>query len=335
MLLAAWVSRRFEEHGVADHGRVEPLLLGRIQLGVADGPDHVGQGGGQGPERGQGALAGLGVAGEADQGQDDQPAVRLLGDERQGRGGHDVGDRRQLLGGGLGRGDEPGDRLGGGRQQQHPSDDAVQLVQLELQAGGDPEVAAAAADRPEQVGMGLGVGADRPAVGGDQLGGEQVVDGQAVLADQVADAAAQGDAADAHRGGVTEADGQPVPGRLGGHLPGGQAGLGPGGPLGGVDLQRLELRQVEHDPAVADAVAGAAVPATADGQLQPALGRERDHLGDLGGVGGPDDRLGSAAEPAVEQRSCLVVVGVVGGDHPTVDGGAQLPPDRQGLGAGT
>ena len=77
--------------------------------------------------------------------------------------------------------------------------------------------------------------------------------------------------------------------------------IGPGayppGPLGGVDLQRLELRQVDHDPAVADAVAGAAVPAAADGQLQPALGRERGHLGDLGGVGGPDDRLGSAVEP--------------------------------------
>jgi hypothetical protein len=66
----------------------------------------------------------------------------------------------------------------------------------------------------------------------------------------------------------------------------------------------------------------------------PELDGIADHLGDLGGVGGPDDRLGSAVEPAVEQCSCLVVVGVVGGDHPTVDGPAQPPPDRQGLGAG-
>jgi hypothetical protein len=126
-----------------------------------------------------------------------------------------------------------------------------------------------------------------------------------------------------------------VPGRLGGQLPGGQAGLRAGGPLGGVDLQRLELAQVEHDPAVRDAVAGTAVPAAADGQLEPALGRQRDDLGDLGGVGWPDDRPRSTVEPAVEQRSRLVVVGVVGGDRPTVDGRvAQLPPDRQGLGAG-
>jgi hypothetical protein len=119
---------------------------------------------------------------------------------------------------------------------------------MEPQAGGDPEVAAAAADRPEELGMGVGVGADRPAVGGHQLGRQQAVDGQAVLAGQVPDAAAQGEAPDAHRRGVAEADGQPVPGRLGGHLPGGQAGLRPGGPPGGVDLQRLELGQVEHDP---------------------------------------------------------------------------------------
>jgi hypothetical protein len=182
--------------------------------------------------------------------------------------------------------------------------------------------------------MGAGVGADRPAVGGDQLGGQQAVDGEAVLAGQVADAAAHGDATDTHRGGVAETDGQPVPGRLAGELTGGQSRLGPGGLPGGVDLQRLEVRQVEHDAPIADAMAGTAVPAATDGQLQPALGRQRDHLGDLGGIGGPHDGLGSAVEPAVEQRSCLVVAGVVGGDDPAVDGRAQLPPDRQGLGAG-
>jgi hypothetical protein len=34
-------------------------------------------------------------------------------------------------------------------------------------------------------------------------------------------------------------------------------------------------------------VSGEAVAAAADGQLQPGLARERDDLGDLGGVGGP------------------------------------------------
>jgi hypothetical protein len=83
-------------------------------------------------------------------------------------------------------------------------------VQPVLEAGGHPEVAAAAADRPEQVGVVLVVGPQQPAVGGDEVGGQQVVDGQAVLADQVADAAAKGDAADADRAGVAEPGRQPI-----------------------------------------------------------------------------------------------------------------------------
>ena len=65
-------------------------------------------------------------------------------------------------------------------------------MQPEPEAGGDPEVAAAAPDGPEQVGVVLVVDLEDLAVGGDQLGREQVVDGQAVLADQEPDPAAEG-----------------------------------------------------------------------------------------------------------------------------------------------
>jgi hypothetical protein len=132
-----------------------------------------------------------------------------------GGGGHAVGDGRQLLGGGLGLGDEPGDHLRAGRQQQHATHDGGQRVQPEPEPGGHPEVAATTPDRPEQVGMVLGVHLQQLAVGGDQLGGQQVVDGQAVLSDQVADPAAQGDPADPHRAGVAEPGRQPI-GRGGG-----------------------------------------------------------------------------------------------------------------------
>ena len=94
--------------------------------------------------------------------------------------------------------------VGRRRQEQHPADDLVDLVQAEPEPGRDPEVAAAAADRPEQVGLGLGVDATELAVGGHDLGREQVVDGQAVLANQVPDAAAERDPADPDRAGVAE-----------------------------------------------------------------------------------------------------------------------------------
>ena len=86
----------------------------------------------------------------------------------------------------------------------------VDRVEPELEAGRDAEVAAAAADRPEQVRIVLGVDAEELAVGGHDLGGEQVVDREAVLADEVADAAAERDPADPDRAGVAEPDRQAV-----------------------------------------------------------------------------------------------------------------------------
>ena len=121
----------------------------------------------------------------------DELAVQARRHERHRRGGHDVGDRRELSGAASAASMNPRDRLGRGGQQQHPADDLGQLVEPELEPGHDPEVAAAAADRPEQVRLVLGVDQPDLAVGGHDLGGEQVVDRQAVLADEVADAAAE------------------------------------------------------------------------------------------------------------------------------------------------
>ena len=58
-----------------------------------------------------------------------------------------------------------------------------------LQPRGDAEVPAAAAQRPEQVGVVVGVDAQDLAVRRHDLGGEQVVDRHPVLADEEADAA--------------------------------------------------------------------------------------------------------------------------------------------------
>jgi hypothetical protein len=76
----------------------------------------------------------------------------------------------------------------------------------------------------------------------------------------------------------------------GGVLARGQARAGPGGPLPQVDLQPLEVGQVQDDAAIGGAVAGAAVPAAADRQLQPAVAGQADDPGDLGGIGWSDDR---------------------------------------------
>ena len=69
-------------------------------------------------------------------------------------------------------------------------------MQPEQERGDDAEVAAAAADRPVEVGVLLGVGAHALAAREHQLGLEEVVDRQPELAGQVAEAAAEREAAD-------------------------------------------------------------------------------------------------------------------------------------------
>jgi hypothetical protein len=73
-------------------------------------------------------------------------------------------------------------------------------VELEGEAGDDAEVPAAAAQSPEQVGVGAGVDLQHLAAGGDQLGADQIVAAHAVLVAQPAEAAAEGEAGDAGAG---------------------------------------------------------------------------------------------------------------------------------------
>ena len=97
-------------------------------------------------------------------------------------------------------------------------DDLVDLVRLQLQRGDHTEVSTGAADGPEQVGVMLVVDAERRPSASDDLGGDDVVDGQAVLARQVSDAAGGGETTDAHVAVVARAHGQAVRGERLGHL---------------------------------------------------------------------------------------------------------------------
>jgi hypothetical protein len=171
------------------------------------------------------------------------------------------------------------------------------------------------------------------AVGGDQLGRQQVVDGQAESSDQEPDPAAEGQPADPDRPGVAEPGGQPVLADGGGVGAGGEPGLGPGRPAIGVDVEGGQLRQVEHQAAVAEAVAGQAVPAAAHGQLHSVVAGQADHPGDLGRRDGPDDRRRPAVPLAVEDLAGLVVAGVARGGDAPVEAVAELG-DRDGPGRG-
>src|SRR5918994_7004447 len=146
-----------------------------------------------------------------------------------------------------------------------------------------------------------------------------------MLAHEVADAAAQRDPPDTYRASVPEARREAVGARRSGVFPRGQAGLGPRGAPLEVDLERLNLREVEHDPPFGGAVTGGAVAAALDGELQPTLARERHHARDVGCVLRPDDERWPAVDPAVENGARLVVVPVPGAYQLAPDVGGKLP----------
>jgi hypothetical protein len=188
-------------------------------------------------------------------------------------------------------------------------------VEPVVEAGDDAEVATASPDRPEEVCVAVAVDLQDLAVGGHHLRAEQVVDRQPVLAHEVADATAEREAADPDRGRVAKAHGEPVAGGGRRHLTRGEAAGGMHDPRVGVDLERSQSAEVEHEAALARAVAGSAVAAAANRELDAGLSRERDDARDLAGICGSDDRRRAAVDRREEDGARRLVAGLVRPDH--------------------
>jgi hypothetical protein len=168
--------------------------------------------------------------------------------------------------------------------------------------------------RPEQVRVALAVHLEGLAVGGHELDPLDRVDGEPELAAQPADPAAQGDAANADARAVAERDDQAVDRGGGGQPAGGGSRLDPGGPSGRVDLDGPHRRQVDQQPALGAAVAGQAVTAAADRDLEAGAGGELQRPGDVPGVGRPDDQRRVEVAEQVVAPPGVVVAGVAGAE---------------------
>src|SRR6185436_20291083 len=140
---------------------------------------------------------------------------------------------------------------------------------------------------------------------------------------QVADAAAHHEPAEPDRSGVPEPDGETMLRERRRHVARGEPAADPTGPALDVDLEVAKVANVEDDPAVRRAVGGATVSAAPDGQLQATLQGNREHRGDVTGVGDAGDRGRAAVEAAVDDRPGGVVVRVAGRDDGAPDARAQ------------
>ena len=186
----------------------------------------------------------------------------------------------------------------------------------------DAEVAAAAAERPEHVGVLVGGDREHLARRGDELDLAQRVDGEALLTHEPADAAAEGEAADAHVAGVARADRQAERCEDRGDVR--PSGTAPDAhePVG-ANLDRGELGEVD-DEAVVDRQE--AVSAAADGDGQAGCRGEADGRRDLLDGARSHHDLGFA--DAGEDRGAGVVFGGAGSVRPAGNAFVQLREDR-------
>ena len=279
----------------------------RVQHGVRHRPELHEGGRAELPERSDVFLRPFRlpeVTGDAD-GQLRAGAVGRVHEARErhevvGRAGREVPvETEELLGGLEGMRDEPADDQGAHR------------VEAELEGRDHPEVPAAAAQAPEQIGVLALGGGEGAAVRGDHARREEVVRGQAVPGHQPAEPAAQRQPGDAGRRDDAAGDGEAVELRLAVQLAPAHARLHARRTGGRVDVDALQWREVDRDAALADAPAGDAVTAPANRDLQARLAGEVDGGDDVGLAVAPRDQRGAPVDEAVVDASRLLVARLV------------------------
>jgi hypothetical protein len=87
----------------------------------------------------------------------------------------------------------------------------------------------------------------------------------------------------------------------------------------GVDIDPAHARKVDDQAGVAHGVSGHIVPATAHGDYEALLARERNGSGHVGFVLTADNQLGAPVDHAVEDAPGLVILGVAGANDRAAD----------------
>lgn len=208
--------------------------------------------------------------------------------------------------------------------------DGADRMQGELELGDHAEAPAASADRPEQVPvLGLAQAPDL-AVRGDDLGGHEVVDAQAVLPGQPAHPTTERQPADT--GVAHQPDRECEPVLLGGcdRIYQQRATRHPGPPVLGIHDHGAHLAQVDHQPVVHHRAAGDPVCAAPDGHFEPVLHGEPHGRRHVGCRPAADDHGWSPVDGGVPHPPSLLVLSVVGHQH----GAGQLRPQGANVGTG-
>ena len=154
-------------------------------------------------------------------------------------------------------------------------------MQAVFQRRGHPEIAAAAPQRPEQIGVVIGACRDDAVIGQHKLDRQQIVESERVLGHQPANPTPEGEATDArcrnHAAGRRKAMQLSLPVK---QIPG-EAALGTGRTSLGIDMHPGHRRQIDQHAAVDRRQPGNVVAATAHGDIELMLTRHSDRVDDV------------------------------------------------------
>ncbi len=156
----------------------------------------------------------------------------------------------------------------------------------------------------------------------NDLSADEVVARQAVLRRQVPDAAAEREPPDPGR--ADDASGRDEAERLGRRVEvePGRAALRTGDSRLAVHVDGAHGREIDHEPAVDDAVPRRIVPASPNGNFQVVRAREIECGRDITRTGAARDHRRAPIDECVEAASSRVVLGILGAD----DGAGQRAP---------
>jgi len=154
-------------------------------------------------------------------------------------------------------------------------------VQAESELGHNAEVPTATSNGPEEIGVHRLAGLDNAPVRKDNLGGNQIVDRQAMQPTQPAHATAQCQPADA--GVAHAASGRCEAMRLGGgiQIPKKGATLDPSDPGFWIDLHRIQPPKIDNESTITSRQPGEAVTTATHGNLKAPLLGEADGRGNV------------------------------------------------------
>ena len=269
-------------------------------------------------ERGLALLDGSGPA--TDQ-RDERVPVTILGDERQRRRDLERREHAHLLRRVL---DvvavELQDVLRFAQLVEHgPAVDVLDRMQLELERRDDAVVPAPAAERPEEIVV-LPVGrVQLPAVRGDHVGRQQVVERQTEPSREVADPATQRQPADAGGRDDAAGGGQPEGVRRVVEVTPRRATLRASRLGARIDLDAPHAGEIDDHTVVDRSEPGHAVTTPAYGKLEPCVPCEVDGRHHVAGGLRANDRGRTPVDHAVEYAAGLVVPIVPGSRHPAPD----------------